>query len=187
MGYYTESKLREIAKQSFVRTIIEGRVYKAGKKTAPARFDVFISHSSEDKDLVTGLYWDIMSKGFQPYVDWIIDTELSRDNITTETAIKLCSRMDQSDCMFLIASYNASLSGWIPWELGYFTGKKESSDIYYLPTLNSNDAFNDKEYVQLYQKIKEEQVETVLSKYKKSQNKLLEELVRGSILKKYRF
>src|SRR5450759_5060060 len=56
-------------------------------------FDIFLSHSSKDAELVEGLKLELEDKGFSVYVDWIEDSQLDRNKVTKDTALLLKSRM----------------------------------------------------------------------------------------------
>ena len=88
-------------------------------------FDIFLSHSYNDRKIIPALKKKLESFGFSVYVDWITDHLLSRKNVTKETAQVLQKRMKQSKCLIYATSQNSSTSKWMPWELGYFDGIKD--------------------------------------------------------------
>jgi hypothetical protein len=85
-------------------------------------FDIFLSHSYKDRDLILGIKAFFEKSGFSVYVDWINDRLLNRDNVTKDTAAVLQKRMLQSKSLIYATSENASQSKWMPWETGYFDG-----------------------------------------------------------------
>lgn len=114
------------------------------------RFDVFLSHSVKDAELVLGVVNILEEMGQKVYVDWIIDDNLSRDNVTPATANTLRRRMSQSSRLLYLATNNATSSKWMPWELGYFDGLK-SGKVAILPLVDySFSSFQGQEYLGLY-------------------------------------
>lgn len=113
-------------------------------------FDVFLSHSVKDAELVLGVVRILEDMGQKVYVDWVVDQQLSRDSVTKETAETLRNRMKQSSKLLYLATDNASSSKWMPWELGYFDGLK-SGNIAILPLVDSeSSSFRGQEYLGLY-------------------------------------
>lgn len=114
-----------------------------GEKT----YDIFLSHSSLDNQLVLSLV-DLFNKAnFSVYVDWIEDTELDRNNVTPLTAEILRERMVNSSGLAYVSTSNISDSRWCPWELGYFDGNKNGRCAI-LPIMKS--PFKGQEYLGLY-------------------------------------
>lgn len=112
-------------------------------------FDVFLSHNYEDQDYIYELKKIIESYGLVVYVDWLIDINLDRNNVSTQTAELLKLRMNQSDWLFFATSQNSASSKWMPWELGYFDGFK--GNIAIIPILeHDNSIFRGQEYLSLY-------------------------------------
>lgn len=111
-------------------------------------YDVFLSHSSLDHDLILELV-DLFNKsGYSVYVDWIEDRELDRSKVSKDTAELLRRRMDKSRSLAYISTKNISNSKWCPWELGYFDGKKNERCCI-LPIMRGN-TFEGQEYLGLY-------------------------------------
>ncbi|MGN6065368.1 TIR domain-containing protein [Brevundimonas diminuta] len=121
----TESLLREQAsvlqksvKKSAGRILTE-QADVAGDTT----FDVFLSHSKADEQLILGARILLENHGFSVYVDWLEDPHLDRSQVSTETADVLKQRMNQCGMLVYAHSLNSAASTWMPWELGYFDGK----------------------------------------------------------------
>lgn len=113
------------------------------------RYDVFLSHSSNDADVIAGVKELLETKGLTVYVDWA-DRSLDRNNVTPETAAVLKGRMRVSESLIFATSENSAHSKWMPWELGFFDGLK-SNRIAILPVLSSrNQSFQGQEYLGLY-------------------------------------
>ncbi|HEX7362461.1 MAG TPA: TIR domain-containing protein [Bryobacteraceae bacterium] len=118
---------------------------------ALSAFNIFLSHSYLDKELILGLTQYLEKMGYTVYVDWRHDTQLSRENVTKETAEVVRKRIIQSDSLFFATTNNAKDSRWMPWELGYMDGKKGKSAI--LPISrheDSGDTYQGREYLGIY-------------------------------------
>lgn len=57
-------------------------------------YDIFLSHSSLDNELIAGLKLILEDMGLKVYVDWN-DKQLDPNNVTPETAAVLRERMKQ--------------------------------------------------------------------------------------------
>ena len=116
-------------------------------------YDIFLSHSYDDREVIPQLKQELEGMGYKVYVDWIDDRLLSRENITKETAEILQKRMNQSKSLFYATSENSKNSKWMPWELGYFDGIKNKR-VAILPIKKEDNKFNDnfkgQEYLGLY-------------------------------------
>lgn len=113
-------------------------------------YDIFISHSYLDKILIYELVRLFNSAGYSVYVDWINDSELSREDVTEATANLLRKRMRCCRGLSYIATSNIAVSRWCPWELGYFDGISEEKCCI-LPILEHlQSTFVGQEYLGLY-------------------------------------
>ncbi|BEU94299.1 toll/interleukin-1 receptor domain-containing protein [Acidovorax sp. DW039] len=156
MAYFTKSEARTAAARS--RGLQKsfgsnpGRVLKESVTAATAadRFDVFLSHSIADAEIVLGIKQLLEENGLKVYVDWVEDALLDRRAVTKETAAVLRQRMRQSKSLIYLSSGNSSSSKWMPWELGYFDGFMPDG-VPIMPVLDSQtDTFKGQEYIGLY-------------------------------------
>lgn len=114
-------------------------------------FDIFLSHSSLDRNEVLNLVQLFNKSGYSVYVDWLYDEQLDRNNVTPSTAQMLRLRMKQRRGLSYLDTENASQSKWCPWELGYFDGKSGNSRCCILPVLSSaTSTYHGQEYLGLY-------------------------------------
>jgi len=116
-------------------------------------YDIFLSHSYDDREVIPQLKQVLEDMGYKVYVDWIDDKLLSRENVTKETAKVLQVRMKQSKSLFFATSENSPSSKWMPWELGYFDALKNKR-VAVLPIQKQSNGFSNnfigQEYLGLY-------------------------------------
>lgn len=154
MAILNESTLRSLARSRTARAYdsMSGALDKSIRKSSSlSEFDIFLSHSYLDKELVFGALEYLERMHYTVYVDWRDDTQLSRKNITKQTAATLRERITQSKALFFATTTNASDSKWMPWELGYMDGKTGRCAI--LPIsegLTSGDSYKGQEYLSIY-------------------------------------
>lgn len=150
-NFLNESR-RTFSKAILNESLSAKEKYKLGGELDELEFDIFLSHSYLDKKTVYGVYKDFEMLGYKTYVDWIVDPNLDRDNITKATAEKLRLRMKQSKCLIYATSSNIVASQWMPWELGFMDGLKESK-VAVFPLLKDDEDDSDlelPEYLELY-------------------------------------
>lgn len=156
MAYFTKSEARTAAAKT--RTLdgvfsMESAdiLKRAGNSvTHTDIFDIFLSHSIADAEIVLGIKQLLEESGLKVYVDWVEDAQLDRRAVTKETAAVLRKRMRQSKSLIYLSSDNSNSSKWMPWELGYFDGFKPDG-VAIMPVLDSStDAFKGQEYLGLY-------------------------------------
>lgn len=115
-------------------------------------FDIFLSHKSEDAKVILGIVEELEQMNYTVYVDWLIDQQLNRNNITKDTSQTLKTRMGQSKSLLFATTKHASDSKWMPWELGYMDGKKDKAAI--LPVFkdenSSTHEYKGQEYLGIY-------------------------------------
>ena len=160
MALFKESFLRSRAAQG--RSINESAntvlVRKATASAIADQFDIFLSHSFDDKDIVLGIWLALEDMGYKVYVDWIQDKNLSRDKVTKTTAEVLRHRMRNSKCLFFATSNASSSSKWMPWELGFKDGHNQRAAI--LPISQAETStFTGQEYLGIYPYITEDAIE----------------------------
>lgn len=150
MAYFTESHFRyyheNLSESQRIFSSMAGRDFNT-------IFDVFISYNINDKSIIKGVYNKLTEMGFKIYVDFIIDSNLDRSNVTLETAQIIRRRLENSKSLIYAQSPNAAMSRWMPWELGVVDGHTKRCAV--LPILTSiNDAYTKQEYLKLYPVIK---------------------------------
>lgn len=115
--------------------------------------NVFLSHSSKDKDYLPHVIGFLENYGGSVYIDKL---DQSLPNTTNhETAVKLKERIDKIDKFILFATKNSKESKWMPWELGIADGIKKYYDIAILPSVENiyEENWAEQEYLGIYKKI----------------------------------
>jgi hypothetical protein len=148
MALFTSEYLRSKSSDTL---ITESKELFSSQDKSTLKFDIFLSHSYLDKNEVFGLYRELKSYGFSVYVDWIVDPELDRTNVTKATAELIRNRMKNSRSLLLAISTNATMSKWMPWELGFVDGNTGRCALVPVSKDNLNlSSFDRVEYLKLY-------------------------------------
>lgn len=151
MSFYTQAEARAAAQSQVIQKSDDVVLREcASVATDTDSFDIFLSHSISDATLVRGVKRILETQGFTVYVDWVIDPQLNRSNVTKDTAALLRKRMTQCRSLIYVSTVSASSSRWMPWELGYFDGLKKGN-VAIMPLVNTDqDTFTGQEYLGLY-------------------------------------
>jgi len=97
-------------------------------------YDLFISHSSSDYDLIIRLKAILNSLGLNVYIDWVSDRNaLKRELTNISTAKAIIERLKSSKSLLYIHTESSLQSQWTPWELGYFHALKGNRICVYTP------------------------------------------------------
>ena len=146
MAYITENQLREFAARPRYTAF-------ANIKTASAlaKLTIFLSHSHKDKNLVEGLIAYFETLGIAIYVDWN-DTQMPR--ITNRvTAEQIKKKIDDLNLFMVLATKNALVSKWVPWEVGVADQLKGEERVLIIPVADNSGNFDGSEYLQLYRRV----------------------------------
>ena len=135
-----------LAAASEARSLYSYRIEGFLRFDSAETYDLFISHSFQDKELVIGLVQLFKKAGYKVYVDWIEDRKLDRENVNENTAKLIRERIKRSHGLAYISTSNIVHSKWCPWELGVSDGMHERACI--LPVMMSE--FKGQEYLSLY-------------------------------------
>lgn len=149
MAIYSSDYLKNVAMQK--QQLFEQKLFSVRNPPVNTPFDIFLSHSFLDKAEVQGLYQELTDFGFKVYVDWIVDPQLDRTNVTKISANLIQNRLKASKSLLLAISTNATMSKWMPWELGYVDGHTSKCAI--VPVSkdrNPPKSFKGTEYLLLY-------------------------------------
>lgn len=141
---FLENELKKKNKFNNFSLLLENRKFIVNKN-----YDLFISHSFMDKELVEVLYEKFEEAGYEVYIDWKESSLQDRENVSSETAKILRERINNCLGLSYIATGNIVNSKWCPWELGYADGKKNRAAI--LPILNNgSNEYKGLEYLGIY-------------------------------------
>lgn len=153
--FYTKSYLRNLSESGRIGNRTYSQTLNESKNLES--FDIFLSHSYKDKEYIKGLFIELSSMGYTVYVDWIIDSHLSRTDVNKETVSLIRKRMQQSKSLIYATSENASTSKWMPWELGYMDGDTQRCAI--LPITDyEKSTFDGQEFLSVYPYVTKESV-----------------------------
>lgn len=154
MALFTESQLRAAAQaglaKSYRATASAVLLEKAEAATGRTGFDMFLSHSVRDAELVLGMVQILEGMGYRVYVDWLVDTQLDRSQVTPGTARVLRDRMKTCQSLLFLNSGNTVNSKWMPWECGYFDGIREKVAIIPVVKESAGNSYYGQEYLGLY-------------------------------------
>lgn len=161
MAYYTLGQMRSAAKADMIHESA-GSQLRHSARSGP--YDIFLSHSFQDAEVILGIKRTLERTGQSVYVDWAEDPHLSRQYVTKDTARRLRDRMRQSTSFIFATSSASPDSKWMPWELGYFDGLRDSESIAIMPIVDyRNERFVGQEYLGLYPQIEDLPMRTSLS------------------------
>ena len=121
--YYSYSTEDSLRKSLLLESYDE---FSIGKRN----FDIFLSHSYSDKELILGIKTALENFKYSVYIDWIQDSSMDRANVTKDNALWIKERMKASKCLLYATSSNSSSSKWMPWELGFMDGFKDKVSIF---------------------------------------------------------
>jgi hypothetical protein len=145
------SRLRTESYLGVTRTASQKLANESDAFKSDRTYDIFLSHSALDAEVIYGLKLEFEAKGFSVYVYWIEDPQ-ARETVDARTAANLKGRMDSCRSLLYAASENASVSKWMPWELGYFDGIKGLVAVVPLAKNRTYffNGFKGQEYLDLY-------------------------------------
>ena len=85
------------------------------------KYDLFLSHSSFDSELLLSLKSVLNHSNINVYVDWVSDRNaLKRELTNINTANTIIERLKSSKALLYIHTQASQYSKWTPWELGFF-------------------------------------------------------------------
>ena len=95
------------------------------------KYDLFLSHSSFDSELLLSLKSVLNHSNVNVYVDWVSDSNaLKRELTNVNTANTIIERLKSSKALLYIHTQASQNSKWTPWELGFFHALKGKICIY---------------------------------------------------------
>lgn len=149
--FFTKEEARAAGRDAhFYRTASQVLAASVESVRGDETFDVFLSHSSSDAELILGVKKLLEQRDLTVYVDWVNDVQLDRTRVTPQTADLLRRRMRQCQTLIYAATDNATGSKWMPWELGYFDGLRNQNVAVMPLTDRASEGFRGQEYLGLY-------------------------------------
>jgi hypothetical protein len=145
-AFITYDELKSIsAKYDSIQILKEARVF-IGKT-------VFLSHSSNDNDILPGVIRILENHGGKVYTD-VRDPELNKSDFT-ETAARLRTAVSRCSKFVLLVTPRTKDSKWIPWELGLGDGANKDYNVALFPSAEQyyEQSWSEQEYLGLYQRI----------------------------------
>ncbi len=139
---------RDLKKRFFLREL--SKSFEESQQSS--RINVFLSHSHKDKDLAEGFQNLLEEHEVSVYIDWQDNTLPISPN--KETAEKIKGKIRASDLFILLATNNALISKWCPWEIGVSDGfDSDGESILIVPITDAFEKFSGSEYLQLYHRL----------------------------------
>lgn len=149
MSYVTLSAARAAASarglSSFTAT---QEMRKSASAPLTTQYDIFLSHSSEDADVIAGMKILLEREGVTVYVYWAEEGQAER--VTAATAARLRARMKSCRALVYASSKSSPNSKWMPWELGYFDGRKPGHVAIFPLVSTAGSSDPGQEYLGLY-------------------------------------
>jgi|ERR1700722_7016647 len=150
MAYLTRAQALGASPATGSLQLAHAELRKSASTLPDTRFDIFLSHSSEDARVIAGVKALLEQEGLSVYVDWLEDPQLDRTRVNAATAGLLRVRMNHSGYLLYASSNSSSNSKWMPWELGYFDGRRPGHVGIVPIVANPADSFRGVEYLGLY-------------------------------------
>ena len=141
---------------SAVQNLSKGVVlesHRFEKRASASATDVFLSHSTKDKDVLPVIIGFLEQHGAKVYIDKT-DKELPQKT-SSDTGVKLKERIAQCPKFVVLVTANSKNSRWIPWELGIADEKKKIENVALLPDVGNQLSADwpEQEYLGLYPRI----------------------------------
>lgn len=145
-AFITYEQLKQVSEKLDRQTVLKEARDIHGK-------NLFLSHSSDDHELVPGVIRILEGHGGQVYVDER-DPELPQDDFTA-TANRLRTAIQSCGKFVLFVTPKTKDSSWIPWELGLGDGENGQNNVALFPSAEkwTEQSWAEQEYLGLYQRI----------------------------------
>jgi len=150
MAFVSESDVRARARRraSADGVTIEESLRRVGEMRH-SRYDIFLSQTIRDAEIVLGVYDLLTSFGYVVFCDWIDGPETDRNEVTPANAAFIRGTMKVSDTLLFLDTESADQSLWMCWELGWFDGGQ--GPVAVLPVLPKGQRYyRGREFLGLY-------------------------------------
>jgi len=150
MAFLRESEIRARAQRragALGVSVAEALSRAAGQRLA--RYDIFLSQTIRDAEIVLGVYDLLTSAGYAIFCDWIEAPDTDRSQVTPANAAFIRATMGVSDTLLFLDTDGAVQSLWMCWELGWFDGGR--GPVAVLPVLRDGEKYyRGREFLGLY-------------------------------------
>lgn len=150
MAYLRESDMRTRARGLARKQNLTVEEVLAGVARRRANtYDIFLSQTIRDAEIVLGVYDFLTEMGFTVFCDWIAAPEAHRCAVTPSNAAFIRTTMSTSASLLFLDTENADQSLWMSWELGWFDG--QNGHVAVLPVVNDErQYYRGREFLGLY-------------------------------------
>ena len=150
MTFLTEESMRQRAREWVQRAGQSAdELLKRQSTQSLTRYNVFLSQTARDAEIVLGVYSFLVEKGLTVFCDWITARNETGAQVTPANAETIRSAMSVSDTLLFIDTEQAEQSRWMCWELGWFDGGKGLVGV--LPVLpEAKRSYRGREFLGLY-------------------------------------
>lgn len=130
MQLHTKNKKRK----EFLKKVYPNQTYKVletpdelenriliGKEQSWKQYDLFISHSSIDRDIVRKLIDYENGQGLFAFCDWMNDSDYLKRTLLCEATLRVIEyRLDKSKALVFVRTSSSLKSPWCQYEINYF-------------------------------------------------------------------
>lgn len=150
MAYLREGEIRARARRRAGQLGVSvAEALNRAARQRLARFDIFLSQTIHDAEIVLGVYDLLTSAGYTVFCDWIDAPERDRSEVTPANAAFIRATMSISDTLLFLDTNEAAQSLWMCWELGWFDGGR--GPVAVLPVLDEEERYyRGREFLGLY-------------------------------------
>lgn len=155
MAFLRDSDMRIRARRRAKREGVSiNEAMRGASQRRQSQYDIFLSQTIRDSEIVLGVYDYLTDKGFVVFCDWIDEPDVSRNEVTPANAAFIRETMEQCDTLLFLDTESADQSLWMCWKLGWFDGRRGPVGI--LPVLKGDQRFyRGREFLGLYPYIEE--------------------------------
>ena len=150
MAFLRESDIRLRARERAAaqRVSVADALSRAARQRL-ASYDIFLSQTIRDVEIVLGVYDLLTSAGYKVFCDWVEAPEADRSQVTPANAAFVRATMGVSDTLLFLDTEGAAQSLWMCWELGWFDAAKGTVGV--LPILAEGEHYyRGREFLGLY-------------------------------------
>ncbi len=149
MDFLSEDMVRDRAERyARQRSQTAEQVLGALSKSRLSRYDIFLSQTIRDAEIVLGVYLYLTEKGYKVFCDWIAAPEVDRSEVSPANAAFVRKMMGISDSLMFLDTQQADQSLWMCWELGWFDGS--NGKVCIVPVLRASKEYRAREFLGLY-------------------------------------